>query len=79
MNPKETRLSVRPTRDEIARNAYLIYVQQGRPQGRDVQHWLEAEAQMTERRSDDVGHGDFHEDQNVDNTSTGNSERIVLL
>jgi len=27
----------------VALQAYLIYVKQGRPQGRDFQHWLEAE------------------------------------
>lgn len=35
-----------PSRDEVALQAYLIYVRQGCPQGRDVQHWLEAENQL---------------------------------
>lgn len=33
-------------RETVALQAYLIYEQQGRPQGRDVQHWLEAEARV---------------------------------
>jgi hypothetical protein len=31
--------------EEVAMKAYLIYVSEGCPQGRDAQHWLEAEAQ----------------------------------
>jgi hypothetical protein len=29
----------------VAKRAYYIYLKQGCPQGKDVQHWLEAEAQ----------------------------------
>ena len=32
-------------REDVAVKAYLIYVNQGCPQGLNVQHWLEAEAQ----------------------------------
>jgi hypothetical protein len=35
-----------PSRDEVARRAYFLYQNEGCPQGRDVQHWLEAEAEM---------------------------------
>ena len=35
-----------PTPDEIARCAYLIWEREGRPTGREMQHWLEAEAQL---------------------------------
>ena len=37
----------RPSHDEIARRAYAIFEQQGRPEGREMEHWLEAEAQLT--------------------------------
>ena len=30
--------------DKVAKKAYAIYLKEGRPQGRDVQNWLEAEA-----------------------------------
>lgn len=33
--------------DDIAREAYAIYVNEGRPEGRDVQHWLEAESHIS--------------------------------
>ena len=35
-----------PSPDEIARCAYLIWEREGRPAGREMQHWLEAEAQL---------------------------------
>jgi DUF2934 family protein len=35
-----------PTREEIAACAYRIYEREGRPHGKDTQHWLEAEAQL---------------------------------
>jgi Protein of unknown function (DUF2934) len=33
----------KPAQDEVAKKAYAIYLKEGRPQGRDVQNWLEAE------------------------------------
>jgi hypothetical protein len=48
-----------PSPDEVARRAYFSYVNQGSPQGRDVQHWLEAEAQLLAERNLTRVHG-FH-------------------
>jgi hypothetical protein len=36
------------TRDLIAARAYIIWEQQGRPQGNDVANWLLAESQLKE-------------------------------
>ena len=33
---------------EIARTAYFIWEQEGRPHGRDQAHWLQAEKQLTQ-------------------------------
>jgi len=44
-DPNPTGIDVRPSQDEVAKRAYFIYLKQGCPQGQDVQHWLEAEAQ----------------------------------
>lgn len=44
-NPNKTGIDVRPSRDDVAKRAYYIYLKQGCPQGQDMQHWLEAEAQ----------------------------------
>lgn len=41
----EERLEL-PSSEEIAAAAHLIWDQEGRPNGRDLQHWLEAEAQL---------------------------------
>jgi hypothetical protein len=39
--------SHKPSHNEIAQRAYDIFVERGRPEGRDLDHWLEAEAQLT--------------------------------
>jgi hypothetical protein len=38
---------VRPTVEQIARRAYALYEQEGRPDGRHVEHWMRAEAELT--------------------------------
>jgi phosphotransacetylase len=48
-----------PSAEEVARRAYFSYVNQGSPQGRDVQHWLEAEKHLLEERNRARVHG-FH-------------------
>jgi hypothetical protein len=40
-----------PTREEIALCAHQIWEQAGRPDGRDMEHWLQAEAQLRKSRS----------------------------
>jgi len=37
---------LQPTSEQIARTAYLMWEREGRPQGRDVTHWLQAELQL---------------------------------
>jgi len=37
--------------DDVAREAYFTYVNDGSPSGRDVQHWLDAEAQLIAERN----------------------------
>jgi hypothetical protein len=48
-----------PAPDEVARKAYFSYVNQGSSQGHEVQHWLEAEAQLLAERKLTRTHG-FH-------------------
>jgi len=36
----------KPAQDEVAKKAYAIYLKEGRPQGRDVENWLEAETKL---------------------------------
>jgi hypothetical protein len=48
-----------PSPDEVARRAYFSYLNQGSLPGHDVQHWLEAEAQLLAERNLTRAHG-FH-------------------
>jgi hypothetical protein len=48
-----------PSSDEVARKAYFSYVNQGSLPGHEVQHWLEAEAQLLAERKLTRVHG-FH-------------------
>ena len=42
MDPNAT-VESNPTREEIATLAYEIYEQEGRPEGRSLDHWFQAE------------------------------------
>src|ERR1051325_3661587 len=46
-----------PTHDEIAAQAYQIYLREGCVEGRDLDHWLQAEAEL---RSLTNGNGNGH-------------------
>jgi hypothetical protein len=48
-----------PSPDEVARRAYFSYVNQGSLAGHEVQHWLEAEAELLAERKLTRVHG-FH-------------------
>jgi Protein of unknown function (DUF2934) len=48
------------SQDEVARRAYFTYLNHGSQQGHDVQHWLQAEAQLTEERNLTRVHGFHH-------------------
>jgi len=43
---KESTKSPRSNADEIARVAYQLWEQQGRPAGKDLEFWLRAEQQL---------------------------------
>ena len=51
--------SFTPSPDEVARKAYFAYENNGSLPGHEVQHWLEAEAQLLAERSLTRVHG-FH-------------------
>lgn len=36
----------RPSHDRIAEAAYHIWLKEGRPDGRDLEHWTQAETQL---------------------------------
>jgi ribosomal protein L7/L12 len=43
-----------PAREDIARGAYLLWEQKGRPPGTEVENWLEAEARLRQLPAFDV-------------------------
>jgi hypothetical protein len=48
-----------PAPDAVARKAYFAYVNEGSQPGREVQHWLAAEAELIAERNLTRVHG-FH-------------------
>ena len=47
----KSRIDFVPSADELARRAYFSYLNEGSLPGRDVQHWLEAEADLLAERN----------------------------
>ncbi|MDB6017586.1 MAG: hypothetical protein JWR19_2075 [Pedosphaera sp.] len=45
----------KPTHEEISACAQRIYEMEGRPEGKAVEHWLQAEAQLVAERKADAG------------------------
>src|SRR5262245_43377320 len=45
-NTTSTSASNQPSAESISRRAYEIWEQQGRPDGSDLQHWLQAEQEL---------------------------------
>ena len=43
-----------PTEAEIQHAAYLLWVENGRPVGRDLEHWLEAKEMLCHRHGRDA-------------------------
>ena len=58
-NLNQNEIDFTPSPDEVARMAYFSYVNEGAPEGRAVQHWLDAEARLIEERDLTRVHG-FH-------------------
>ncbi len=57
VNLNQDEINFVPSPDEVARKAYFSYVNEGSPQGREVQHWLDAEAQLIAERNRTRVHG----------------------
>ena len=59
VNLNQNEIDFAPSPDEVARKAYFSYVNEGSLPGHDVQHWLEAEAELIAERKLTRVHG-FH-------------------
>lgn len=50
MNPKKSSTSpegtASPTPEQISELAHTLWLEEGKPEGRDLHHWLEAERQL---------------------------------
>jgi hypothetical protein len=46
----QNEINFTPSPDEVARRAYFTYVNQGSLPGHEVQHWLQAEAELIQER-----------------------------
>jgi hypothetical protein len=46
----QNEINFTPSPDEVARRTYFTSVNQGSPQGHEVQHWLQAEAELRQER-----------------------------
>ena len=45
---------VQPSEAEIQHAAYLLWIEDGRPEGRDLQHWLAAKELLLHRHGRDA-------------------------
>ena len=52
---KQTKTFTEPTQDEIAAYAYKLWEAEGRPDGRDLDQWLQAKAHLTADRQYEAG------------------------
>lgn len=43
-----------PTEQEIQHAAYLLWIENGRPEGRDLEHWLAAKEMLCHRHGRDA-------------------------
>jgi hypothetical protein len=59
VNSNQNEIDFAPSLDEVARKAYFSYVNEDSLPGHDVQHWLEAEAELIAERKLTRVHG-FH-------------------
>ena len=50
------RNTVPPSVEQIRQRAYELYVEGGRQAGKDIEHWLQAEAEFTMRKADDYSY-----------------------
>ena len=52
--PAKTHTTPEPTELEIQHAAYLLWIENGRPAGRDLEHWLAAKEMLCHRHGRDA-------------------------
>ncbi len=51
---RHTMIRHEPSEAEIQHAAYLLWIEEGRPEGRDLEHWLAAKEMLTHRHGRDA-------------------------
>jgi oligoendopeptidase F len=51
---KQAAKSTDDPQEEIRRRAYELYEQRGRENGRDLEHWLQAESEVAQKKAETV-------------------------
>jgi hypothetical protein len=54
MKRKTNHTSTEPTETEIQHAAYLLWIENGRPEGRDLEHWFAAKEMLLHRHGRDA-------------------------
>lgn len=54
MKQKTVTPTAKPTEAEIQHAAYLLWIEEGRPEGRDVEHWHAAREMLCHRHGRDT-------------------------
>jgi hypothetical protein len=54
MKRNTTVITPEPTEAEIQHAAYLLWIENGRPEGRDLEHWLAAREMLCHRHGRDA-------------------------
>ena len=57
MKRKKAPVLREPSEAEIQHAAYLLWIESGRPEGRDLEHWLAAREMLCHRRGRDATTG----------------------
>jgi hypothetical protein len=57
-SPTTSMTNSTPTHDEIAAQAYQIYLREGCVEGRDMDHWLRAEQELRQRSNGNGHHAE---------------------
>ena len=60
----KTERTTRPTHEEIARLAYHLYEREGKPDGKHLQHWFNAESMF----ESNFGYGEDHVEHDFSKT-----------
>src|ERR1043165_7736268 len=72
-SPTSSMTSSTPTHDEIAAQAYQIYLREGCAEGRALDHWLRAEAELRERANGNGNGNGYHAEANQQSTAPARS------